>query len=147
MTEPTKTDSPFTLFDTSAKHEQEGVRIDYGSFWFQVSRAGGKNRKYVLSLQRTLKPHRRAIQTETISQDKAEELAITVFVEGCLINWGSTTYGDGKMVGRNGEVIAFSQAAAIDLLRQLPDLFADLKGQAETLSNFRDDTLEEDAKN
>ena len=139
--------SPFTMFGTDATKELEGIKIDYGPFWFHIMRAGGRNQRYAKVLTRKVKPHRRAIQLETIPIALATQLAIEVFVEGCLLNWGSTRYGDGVMIGVHGEQIPFSAEAAVKMMKDLPDLFADLKTQAESVSNFQDLVTETDVGN
>lgn len=147
MDEEAKLSSPFDLFKTSESREREGTKIDYGDFWFHIARAGGGNRKYTRILTERLRPHRRAIQTETINEDLARKLSIETFAEGCVLNWGSTAHGEGMMVGEAGEPIPFSTEAAAALLTRLPELYQDLKTQADTHANFREVAKGEDAKN
>lgn len=144
---PVKTSNPFEMFKTSEKREQEGTKIDYGDFWFHIARAGGGNRKYTRLLTERLRPHRRAIQTETINEDLARKLSMETFAEGCVINWGSATHGDGIMVGEEGEAIPFSTEAVVAMFNRLPELFQDLKAQADIHANFREVAKEGDAKN
>jgi len=139
--------SPFDLFRTNQKAEQDGVKVDYDDFWFYVGRTGGGNKRYTRIITERLRPHRRAIQTETIQEDLARKLAMETFAEGCVFGWGSKKHGEGVMVGKDGEGIAYSTAAVVEMFNALPELFQDLKSQADSFANYRDGTKDADAKN
>lgn len=140
-------DSPYAQFGTDKKAEKDGVVIDYGDFWFRVARTGGANTRYTKRLNAEFKPHRRAIQTDTMKDDKADELVRKVFIETAVLEGGSKKFGDGYIVGRSGEQIAINAESLDTLFTELPDLFKDLQEQAGKVSLFRVMEQEEDAKN
>lgn len=142
-----KDDNPFALFETDKDVEQKGVEVDYGAFWFNIARAGGANSRYKKAMAAKTKPYRRLIQEGRMPESKSEELMYEAVAETVVLGWGSKAHGNGKMIGRKGEVIEFSRANVIQLFRDLPDLFQDLWAQASTVSLFRASEEEEDAGN
>jgi hypothetical protein len=139
--------SPYALFMTDQAAEQAGVRIDYGPFYFNVARAGGANTRYRDLLRERMRPHRRAMATETMSDDLADRIVREVFAETVVLGWGSEEHGDGKIIGRDGKALAFSTENVKQLFKDLPDLAADVMSQAASQANFRAAVAEQDAGN
>ena len=139
--------SPYGVFKTDEHIESTGVRIDYGEFWFLLARAGGANTRYTKLVTEKLRPHRRAIQTETLPDALGRKLMLECFIGGCLLGWGSLTYGEGSIAGPTGEAIPFTHENALRVLTDLPDLFDALRVEADNQSNFRKGSLETDAGN
>ncbi len=138
--------SLYAQFETNKDVEKQGIRIEYHNddgeppAVFVVARAGGANDAYGKRLEVLLRPHRRAIQTETISVKTLEALIMEAFVETVLKDWEN-------IKDRNGVEMAFTKENAITLFTDLPALYEDLKAQAEKISLFRQDALEAAAKN
>lgn len=138
--------SIFEQFETNKQAEKEGVAISYGANsdgtvpTFFVSRMSRTNKKYLQALERNTKPHRRAIELETIKPDQAESINMQVFVDAILLGWEN-------IKGKDGEAIQFSKEAAKALFEKLPDLYDDLNEKAKKASTFRDEQKEEEAKN
>lgn len=130
-------ENPFAMFATNADVETVGIRLDYGSFWFQVARAGGANKKFGRILAAKMKPYRRLVQEDRLPEEVAQRLMHEAVAEAVVLGWGSTKYGEGKMVGAKGEAIEFSVAALVDLFVKLPDLFQDIYAQSQKVSLFR----------
>jgi len=139
--------SPYALFETDKKVEQEGVRIDYGPFYFQVARAGGSNTRFRDVLRQRLAPHKRAMATETMSEDLADKITLDVFAETVVLGWGSVEFGEGKIAGRDGKPIDFGPEAVKQLFKDLPDLARDVMAQAQSVGLFRAVVAEVDAGN
>ena len=139
--------NPFTMFETDAKLEKEGVKIDYGDFWFYVARAGGRNDSFVNTLRQRLDRVSRGGPRSVAADKIADAATREVFIEHCLRGWGSTEHGEGKMVGRGGEAIPFSVQAAEVLFEQLPDVVTELVATVSSGAAFRKDLVEHDTKN
>ena len=132
---------PYELFKTDEDIENKGVSLNYGNFKIVVARAGGSNKKYLNLLEAKLRPYRRQIQTGTLDQETDVRVLAEVYAETVVLGWEGVTNED-------GESIPFTKPNIIKLLTELPDLFADLRAQANNVSLFRsEDAREEDAKN
>jgi len=131
----------YRQFQTSARHEQEGIELDLGEAGiFRIARAGGANKRYQKRLEALLKPYRRAIQTETMSNEKAQELLAQVYAETVILGWDNVT-------GPDDEPLEFNVENCTKLLIDLPDLFRTIRETAENAALYRETILEEDAGN
>lgn len=138
--------SIFDDFGTNQKAEVEGVWVEYSEnkdgtvCAFKVSRMGKSNKKYTKALDRATKPVRRQIELKTLKDDKAEEIFLQVFVDTVLLDWRNVQRQDGTE-------IPFSKEKAMEVMRALPDLYDDLQEKAKEMALFRQEVLEEEAKN
>jgi len=140
--------SLFKQFATDSKKEIDGIEVkfyeaenDDGSIpTFIVSRMGKSNKRYAKALEQATRPHRRQIALETFSNEKGEEIILNVFAETVVIGWSN-------VLDRNGIVIEYSKENAVKLLTELPELYARLQEEASLVVNFRNEMLEEEAKN
>lgn len=139
--------SPYAAFKTDKKAEAEGIRLDYGDFWFQIGRAGGSNTKFAKILERLTAPHRRAIENQVLPDSKAKELMAQAYAEGVVFAWGSKKHGDGRMPDAEGNPLDFSVDNVVKVLTDLPDLFMDIQEQAGRMQLFRQQLREADAGN
>jgi hypothetical protein len=130
------------LFATDQTTEKSGIEIDYGEFWIKIARAGGANKKYNRVLESVSKPYRRAIANGSLPNEKANEILQEVYARSVVLGWG----GPG-MVDPEGNPLECSVENCIALFKRLPDLFDDIKSQAESFINFKIDQAEQDAKN
>jgi len=63
------------MFETDASVEREGIWVEYApGVEIRIARAGGSNKRFAKTMQRLAKPHRRAIQTESVDEDVLKEL-------------------------------------------------------------------------
>jgi len=131
---------PEALFKASEKLEAEGIVIDYGDFWFRITRAGATNNRFKKLLDARMKPHRRAQMNDTLSNDVADKITRQVWAEVIVMAWGSKL-GDGLMPFQ-GEALKFSVPNVVMLFEALPDLFIDLRDQSMQLGLFREDDAE-----
>lgn len=133
--------SPYEMFGTDKTLEKEkGITIDYGAFKITVLRAGGSNTKYSGVLSAKLRPHQRAVQNGTISEELNRRLLAEVYAEAVIIGWTDLKDADGN-------AIEFSRENCVKLLLDLPDLFNDIIRSADDIRNFRAQQVEEEAKN
>ena len=131
----------YKQYKTNAQEEKDGIIMDHGDGTkFMVARAGGANKRYSRALRKLTLPHRRAIQTETISDAKAREIQIDAFIAACLRGWEGVSDAEGNKLECTPE-------NAKKLFTDLPDLFDILNEDAAKASLYREASLEEDAKN
>lgn len=136
----------YKQFKTDATLETAGVFLDYGTnskgkpIRFKIARAGGKNDAYSKALEKATRPHRIAMQNKTFSNEQADALVLDVFCEAVLLGWEGVE-------NEAGEAVSYDKAAARKLMNDLPDLYADIRGQADAAATFRQQELEADLKN
>ena len=139
--------SMYENFETDKKCEREGVWTDYGQFRVRLSRAGGANKDFQKVLDRLTRPYRRAIATDTLDNEVANELLRRAYAKAVIQGW-ETKIDDEFVSGiesPDGEdLIDVSQESIVKVLADLPDLFIDLQGQATSLALYRA-SLQEDA--
>jgi len=136
-----KQTSIYDLFGMDDNMEKKGIWIDYGPAGsFLIARAGGSNQKFANILQAKPRPYKFQIDNELIDQKTGQRLMYEAFAEAVVLGW------DG-VCDREGNPIPFSEKNCVKLFEDLPDLFHDLREQASKLANFRQQSLEEAAKN
>ena len=133
-------------FETNASKEIEGVEIKYAPNkdksvpTFIVCRMGATNKRYQKELDRVTKPYRRQMQLGTMDNTVAESLMMGVFIKTILKGWSGVQ-------NKKGEEIPFNEETATELFLQLPDLYEDLQAKAGSAALFREEALEDEAKN
>lgn len=127
----------YEQFETDTSIEKKGIEIDYGSFSFQIARAGGSNQAYQKCLEKLTRPYRRAIETDNMNPDLAQKLLVEAFSRTVVVGWTNVQ-------GRDGNDMEFTVNNCIALLTDLPELFADLQKQANNASLFKKDILDKD---
>lgn len=139
--------NPYAQFETDPDLEKNGIRIDYGDYYWIIARTGGANKRWERAIERVTRPIRRAIQTETLDNEVGREKVREAFVEACVIGWGSKKHGDGVMVGRDDAPIQFNKENVNRVLTELDWLFQDLRDSANKASLYRKVLEDHDAKN
>lgn len=132
--------SVYKQFKTDAKAEAEGIELDYGDFKIKITRAGASNQNYQRALERETKPFRRAIQNETMPGEQMLAILKKVYASSIVLGWEGVT-------DENEQPLPFSRENCLKLFNDLPDLFLDVKAQAENRSLFLADIRELEAKN
>lgn len=136
--------SIYDLFETDMEKEVEG-------FWHPVNknisikmaRAGGANMAYSKVMELKTRPHRKrggAFEGENVDVALANELMQEAFAETIILDWKGITTKEGKKV-------PYSPAAAVRLLKDLPDLFIELRDAAGSAANFRLEEVKDDVGN
>lgn len=143
--------SMYTQFKTDVQLEQKGIIIDYGDFRVTVARAGGGNKKFARALEAKTKPLRRAIQTETLSNERGDEVLQEVYAEAVVLLWETKVDGKWQKGIENpvegGKLLPFSAANVLATFKALPEIFADLREQAARMVLFRQDLMDNDQGN
>ena len=128
-------------YGTDTKAEREGVWIKFGDgLEIKLARAGGKNRKFAKVFEKKTRPHRRRLETMTAKEGLAEKLLIETFATTVVLDWKNIT-------DKDGSPWPFSKANCIQLFTDLPDLFAEIREEAQRMDNFQNVQTEEDEKN
>lgn len=138
--------SIYSQFATDKAKETEGVAIAYGANEdgsipsFKIARMGKTNKKYTKAFEAKTRPYRRQIELQTLSEEISEKVMLEVFVETILLGWDN-------VIGRDGKKLPFTRQNAIQLMTDLPDLYADLQAEASKAIRFLEEQREEEAKN
>lgn len=137
------------MFNTDLSLERKGIWLQYSEDCeILIARAGGANKTFVKLIQRLSKPHRRAIQTESMDEKLLENLFIEAYAKAILLDWKGVTKdiitGEDKDAK---EELTFNADNAAAVLRALPDLFVDIQKASDNISLFRAEILEADSGN
>ena len=140
--------SLYKQFATNTDKEIEGIEVQMteaenedGSIpTFVVSRMGKSNKRYSKALEAATRPYRRQIELGTMSNDKAEEIFMGVFVDTVLKGWKNVR-------DENGAELPFNKQSATKLFKDLPEVYERLQEEAKLSANFRDVALEDEVKN
>jgi hypothetical protein len=136
---------PEALFKTSSKLEQEGIWLDYGDFRIKITRAGATNKRFKKLMEDRMKPHRRAMANDTMSNDLAERITRDVWAECIVLGWDSAL--GSNVMPYKGAPFQFSVDACKTLFIDLPDLYIDVRDQSMKLGLFLDGDEELDTGN
>ncbi len=129
------------LYATDQSKEAEG-------FWHPITdtisilmaRAGGMNSRFSKALEKKIRPHRRKIENEDMDTTLANSIMLEVFAETVILDWKGVNDDKGKPLPCTKENV-------LNILVELPDLFAELRDAAGKQANFRATTVEEDLGN
>lgn len=133
--------SIFRQFQTSAKHETEGVWLDYGpdSGRVRVARAGGNNKNYLRAMEKLTRKYKRQLQLDVLSREVQEKIMREVTADTIVTDW--------EIKGHDGEPIPGDRASIVKTFEELPDFFNDVLTQAQNTALFREHIDEVDAGN
>lgn len=138
--------SLYKTLKTAASLETEGITIQYGvdalgqPITITIARSGGANVTFAKALEAATRPHRKAIQLETLDNRVADRLYLEVFAKTVVLGWTN-------MRDEEDNLLPFNVDNVIKVLSDLPDLYSDLREQAGKAANFRLDRLESDLGN
>lgn len=138
--------SLYKQFATNPELENKGIELNFGvnddetEIKFYVARAGKSNKKYQKALENAVKPYRRQMQLGTLSDEVSNKIMLEVFATTVLKGWENVQ-------DEKGNVMQFNKENAVKLLTDLPELYDALTAAANDVANFREESLEEDAKN
>lgn len=141
--------SLYKQFKTDTNLETNGIIIDYGSTRITIARAGGSNKRFGKVLDAKTRPVRRAIQTETLENEKFLDILRESYAEAIILKWETKIDEEWKegIEGEDGELMPVNPANIVKTLKALPDLFTDLQEQASKAALFRQSLRDEDVKN
>lgn len=141
--------SLYKTYKTSNEKENNGIPIKFPGSptssgkipTFYVGRISKKNKRFQKVTDQLYKPYRKNKNgLKNMSDEVAEDILKKSFIKGCLRGWENIENADGVE-------IPFTEENADKLFSDLPDLFEHLMEQANDLSLYLDEQLEEEVKN
>lgn len=144
-------------FKTDQSLEKSGIEIEYDEVRVRIARAGGANENFAKTLERITKPYRRQIQSETMSPKLANDLAAQAFAESVVLDWETKVDGEwrrgidpqdmGREATEDGQLLPFTPENVVEVFKNLPDFFVDLREQSQKAALFREDIKQAAAGN
>lgn len=152
--------SLFAQFATNRKAEVEGVPVTFGNVnedgtvpTFRLARMGKSNKRYQKLIEAETKPHIHAIRSNNLAPELDEAITLKVFCATVLVGWENVIVPEvfqptsdvpgGELKDRP---VPFSAENAEKLMKALPELYANLKEQAQGMAIFRAEELAADSK-
>ena len=138
--------SLYSDYETDESTEKQGVWVEYSPNKdetvpaFKVARLCKTNQKYQKLLEARTRPHRRAIEVGTISEKVAEDIYLGVFIDSIVVDTRN-------LQDRKGKAMKGTKEELTELFKALPELYEDLAGRAKSISLFRSEAVEDEAKN
>lgn len=130
----------YKMFSTAADLEKEGVWMDFGDFRVCVSRAGKGNDRYVAKMMEVQRKYKQQLQRQTLTPEQHDEALRRVYADCIVTGWRGVT-------DRNGKKLPFNSDNVFTLFTELPDFFETIREFSENFANFREQELEDTAKN
>lgn len=140
----------YQAYKTDSELERKGVVYEFDGFRITLARSGGSNSLYQQRLEALTKPYRRAIQTETISEKKSNELLMQAYIDTVVVNWEVQAEDESwvqGIEGPDGEIQPFNKENVKFAFEQLPDLYLDIKELSNKTQGYKAAQLENEAKN
>lgn len=131
--------SLYDRFAVSTDRVKNGVRFEFEGCGFTCAHAGQLNPRWMKTAEVVYKPYRHQTRTNTLSDEKTDELELEVFCTAVLIHWDGVT-------DRDGQPLPYSKENAIQLMKELPYLRQLLSEFARNVENYRDGAVEIDVK-
>jgi len=137
------------MFETDTAVEREGIWVVYApDVEVRVARAGGGNKHFAKVMQRLAKPHRRAIQTDSVDETILKNIFIKAYAQAVIVDWKGFTK---DLITHNDAdsktMLDFNSDNVEAVLRAQPNLFQDIQKAADTISYFRAEINEADSGN
>jgi hypothetical protein len=120
-------------FKTDKTLEKEGVdfAIDDKTS-FKLRRFNADNPRTKAAMAAYYKPYARQIEMGTMPPEKTNEISIRLFIDICLVSWQGIEDESGKPIECNKE-------NALELFKDLPDLFSTLWAHVNNFENYKEE--------
>jgi len=133
--------SLYKLFKTDPRCETEGVTLDYGDgVKIRIARAGGSNKNYIKAMDRLGRKYHRELGLDILPEETATRLYQELYADSVILGWEGVS-------DEAGNLLPFSREAVLKVFADLPDLWNDVRAQAQSIELFRADLTEREAKN
>lgn len=131
-----KKPSLYDMFATDENAAEDGKWFEFGGD-ISVKIRRYRAKKSLKAREQLEQPFKRAgSQTVSIPEDQREEVGIQHLARGIIADWKGVTTRDGKP-------LAYSVAAAIQLLRDLPEFAGAVVDISLKMDNFREEEKKE----
>jgi hypothetical protein len=127
----------FTIYDmflTSDSMEKEGIILTYGCSEFVVARAGGKNKLFLESRDKYIKNFKKG------DDESSEDFVLDVWISSVFKSWKNVH-------DKKGKQLEFTPENVRKVMKDLPDLFIDIRVQTQDFQKFRERVVDEAEKN
>ena len=124
----------YDLFLTDPKMEKEGIIVKYGESEFVIARAGGKNKEFLDVRDKYVKNFKKG------DQESSEEFLLNVWAESIIKSWTNVHDKEGKQ-------LPFTMQNVRMVLKDLPQLFEDLRQTSQDWTLYRERQVDEAEKN
>jgi len=146
----------YAMYETNKKEEVGGKWITEGPAKVKMARMGGKNTQYGKIFEKLSKKYNINVESlkDDVNREKAEDLALEVFVKAVIKDWKTLNEDDEWVDGilvRDSKgkktIEPYSHRHAIKLLKAIPDYYSKLTDHAGKMQTFLLKQEEEDVKN
>lgn len=138
--------SLYDEYGTDSVLEQEGAWIEmpHGEgeiSRFLIARQGGSNDVFTKALTKAIAPHRKMMRNDKdLPPEVQRQILIDVYSRTIVLDWENVQDKQGNPLKCTPENVA-------KLLDQIDFVFTIIQDEAQRLSNYQSDQLEEEAKN
>jgi len=140
----------YEAFQCDPEMERKGIVLIYPGFRITIARAGGANKKYQKALEKEIRPYLRALKTDTLDPEIAEQVIKSVYAKAIILDWEVQDEAGNWVQGieqPDGSLLPVTQENMVNTFDALPDLFDDIRSQAASSALFKASLKEEAAKN
>lgn len=131
----------YDKFKTNKAAEQEGIILDYGDGQtIKIARAGGSNIRFEKAAQAKMRKFGLQAKHDLLEPEQMRTIFREVLAETVVLGWTGFTDEEGKP-------LSFSKENVVKVFTDLPDLFDDVLEQSRKASLFKENILEDEAKN
>lgn len=136
----------YKKFKTDSDKSENGVWVEFPvdesnkNPAFLISYMAFSNKKYKKCFESRSRPFLRQIEMKTLSNNKAQEIEMDVFIDSILLDWRN-------IHDENGKIMQFSRENITKLFTDLPELYEKVKEIAQDRELFLQTDFESSAKN
>lgn len=151
----------YKKMQTSTRLETEGIWLHIDDTRIKLSRAGGKNTKFIAAAEKMARENRKTM--DLLGEEKSRKLMHKLFAEVVVLDWLTETQdgtldetGDPYVAGQseglrytrgisgpNGEIVPYNQENVLKVFDDIPDLFRLVKETAEDPELFKQSLIKE----
>lgn len=114
---------------------------------FRLAFMGRMNKAYAKAMDAATKPHRAAINAGKMSSELAEQIFLDVFIRTVLKGWDNVLASDVFDTEEAAGFAPYCKENALKLFESMPILYDELQEEAKNVANYRQELMEESAKN
>lgn len=131
--------NPYQVFATEKDKEVDGVLVPFGGFKLRLARAGGKNIKFVKSVEKHIGSGV-GKWGNAMTDDESSAALAEVMVDAVVKGWEGMTDDDGKPMKYDKRVMK-------EMFLDMPDFLSAVFDEAQKIENYRKSKVEDDKGN